>query len=162
MRRTLFTHPIVVTIAVIILAVLLAFAIIDFSHPVDPKDGETVTVQVDKDSVKAKVAAAPQSQETGLAGTPPLTDQEGMLFVFDQPAIQTFWMKGMTYPIDIIWIEDETVSEVSANVAPVAAGTPDAAIPKISSPYPVNRVLEVPAGWAAKHNIQPGDPLKIK
>lgn len=160
--KRFFSHPIAITVIVIIVAVAMAIALIDFSTPGRPSDGETTVVQVDQSQVRAKVAVSPQSQQTGLAGSPQLNDEEGMLFIFDQPAIQQFWMKGMTYPIDIIWIEGETVSEVTPNVPPPAAGTPDSALPTYKSQYPVDTVLEVAAGWAAAHNIQPGDPFKIK
>lgn len=159
--KKLFHNPLVITLAAFVLGAAVLGGVAVVSQPPSLDDGNTVTVRVDRDTVKAPVAATEASRATGLANTPALGAEQGMLFVFEQSDVHSFWMKGVEYPIDIIWIEDETVSEVTPNVPPAAAGTPDDALPRYQSQFPVNRVLEVPAGWAAQHNVQPGDPVRI-
>lgn len=160
-KRRLLVHPITITLLVLGVAVLLLAALASISGSPSLTDGATVKVKVDRSTVTTPVAASLASQAKGLSVIPSLTDEQGMLFVFEQSALQEFWMKGLTYPIDIIWIDQETVSEVTPNVQPAEPNTADESLPRYKPQYPVNRVLEVPAGWAARHNIQPGDPVHI-
>jgi uncharacterized membrane protein (UPF0127 family) len=81
-----------------------------------------------------------------------------MLFVFDGPQTQTFWMHGMLFPIDIIWILDDMVVGVTEN-APIP--TSQFETPTFSSPSPINRVLEVAAGTALKNGIVVGSKVEI-
>lgn len=160
-RQRLLTHPVTITLAVLGVAVVALVALVSVSGNPSLSDGSTVTVKVDRSTVTVPVAASLASQAKGLSGTPSITDEQGLLFVFERSELQEFWMKGLTYPIDIIWIDQETVSEVTPNVQPAEPNTADEALPRYRPQFPVNRVLEVPAGWAARHNIQPGDPVRI-
>jgi uncharacterized membrane protein (UPF0127 family) len=94
-----------------------------------------------------------------------------MLFVDEVAERQTFWMKGMRFCIDIVWIE---VTEVGAaavrgaqiagaaeSVCPDPPGTPDAERARYASPVPVRYVLEVPAGWLKAHGLGVGAPVRI-
>ena len=61
-----------------------------------------------------KVATTEEEREKGLQGVTTLADNEGMLFIFDEPDKVSFWMKGTEIPLDIIFInEDQEVMQVS-------------------------------------------------
>ena len=79
-----------------------------------------------------------------------------MLFVYSDHLTRTYWMKGMRFPIDIVWIDRGRVTGVVRN-APVPHGRP----PLYSSVGPADHVLEMPAGWAARHGTKRGDPVSI-
>lgn len=160
MKRFL-SSPFGITLAIIVAAALAMAALTFLTRAPSLGDGKKVTVQVDKATVEATVAATEASRRQGLAGTQPLGEKNGMLFIFSESNLHPFWMKGVTYPIDIIWIENDTVSEVLPNVPPAAAGVPDEALPKYQPAFPVSKVLEVASGWAARNGIQPGDPVRI-
>ena len=83
-----------------------------------------------------------------------------MYFVLtnDAPRI---WMKGMRFPLDLVWIDDDRVVDVTADV-PDQPGTPDAQLPIYSPSQPANRVLEVNAGWAKRNGVQPGDRVRLE
>lgn len=125
------------------------------------EDGKPARVKVDRAKLEVQVVGNDQSRSRGLAGTPSLDESHGMLFLFPSAQQPAIWMKGVQYPIDIIWINNGTVIEVTPNVPPVAAGTPDAAMPLYQPAGVVTQVLEVAAGWAARNNVQPGDPLRV-
>jgi len=95
------------------------------------------------------LAITPADQQRGLMGRTSLSEDEGMLFIFPQAAEQTFWMKGMLIPIDIIWIYGGKVTGVTADNKP-AEQLSRVLYP---SPGPVSAVLEVAAGWAERHGI---------
>jgi uncharacterized membrane protein (UPF0127 family) len=80
-----------------------------------------------------------------------------MLFTYPDRRLRTFWMRGMRFPIDIVWINADRVTGVERNV-PV----PEGGVPLYRSDGPVDRVLEVGAGWAARNEIRAGDPVVIR
>ena len=64
-----------------------------------------------------KVATTEEEREKGLQGVTTLADNEGMLFIFDEPDEVSFWMKDTEIPLDIIFIdEDQEVMQVSEGV----------------------------------------------
>lgn len=107
--------------------------------------------------VYVDIADTPALREQGLSGRKILKDNEGMLFVFDTPTKPGFWMKEMNFPIDIIWINEESlVADVSENLLP-------SSYPQIFSPRTeIKYVLEVPAGFVKKNNVKIGDKMIIR
>lgn len=110
-------------------------------------DGYSVMVQVVK-SNKAK--------RKGLSDRQSLGSDKGMLFVYNNFEKHTFWMKDMLFPIDIIWIENDKVVGYDENLLPEY---PAKTI--YSSDFPINRVLEVNAGFVREHGLEIGDLLDI-
>ena len=101
-----------------------------------------------------------ESRRKGLAGKKGLDDNEGMLFMFPQKKRHQFWMQGMTFPIDIIFINDDTVTDISKNAQPLDPENLN--YPLFSPSQDVNYVLEVNAGEADKNNIKPGDKVQFQ
>jgi uncharacterized membrane protein (UPF0127 family) len=110
-------------------------------------------------TLNVEVAADEASRQLGLGGRDSLATDRGMLFLLpdDSPS---FWMKGMRFPLDMIWIRDGRVVDVSANVPP--PGDSSTPLPTYSPDRPANRVLEVNAGWAAEHRIRRGDAVRVR
>jgi uncharacterized membrane protein (UPF0127 family) len=117
----------------------------------------TVAVHVGGATVEAEVAAGTKARERGLGGRRSLAEGRGMLFVYSDRLTRTYWMKGMRFPIDIIWIDRGRVTGVERNV-PVPQGY----LPLYYSGGPADRVLEVPAGWAGRHGTKRGDRVVIE
>lgn len=93
----------------------------------------------------------PEKRMQGLSGRPALGAYEGMLFIFPEEGIYSFWMKDMLFPIDIIWLSSNlSVVHIAKHVNP--ASYPDLFTPPSAAQY----VLEVPAGFADKHAIDLG------
>ena len=106
--------------------------------------------------VQVAFAKTEAEREQGLSDTQPLADNQGMLFFYDTPVIPYFWMKDMRYDLDMIWIEDGTVADISADAK--VSDFPKTYNPKV----PVSYVLEVNAGFAALHGIVIGSPVDIE
>jgi uncharacterized membrane protein (UPF0127 family) len=113
-----------------------------------------VSIYFPQGSVYARIATSSADLERGLSGTSSLSEDEGMLFVFDIIGERGFWMRDMAYPIDIVWINsDKTVIGISSDIDP---GTyPNIFFP----PGPVKYVLELNAGFAEENKIATGTPL---
>ncbi|MEX1113267.1 MAG: DUF192 domain-containing protein [Patescibacteria group bacterium] len=159
-RRTL-RNPVITAALIILAAALITLITVILTTPPELTDEARVTVRIDRAEVLAEVAASAEKQARGLGGRESLGNGEGMLFVYAEADTPSFWMKGVTFPIDIVWIRRDTVTDVTAEVPPPKPGTPDAELPRYRPPGPVDRVLEVNAGWAEEHSIQPGDPVRI-
>ena len=116
-------------------------------------------VQVGEATVLADIAGDAESRQRGLSGRESLDEREGMLFLLanDSPS---FWMKGMRFAIDIVWIRDGRVVDVTADVPPPRGS--NASLPTYSPDRPANRALEVSAGWAAEHGITRGDVVRVR
>ena len=103
-----------------------------------------------------EVADTKESLIQGLSGRKSLEENSGMYFVLGEKKIATFWMRDMTFPLDIIWIEDGKIVEINEN-APVPTND---ITPTYTSTQPVTHVLEVNAGFASKHNIELGSTVE--
>lgn len=121
----------------------------------------TGTVTVGDVPVTVELAVAPAEQARGLGYRAGLEPGTGMLFVNDESSIRTFWMKGMRFCIDIVWIEGGQVVGAAESVCPAPPGTADAEQPRYRSPVPVRYVLEVPAGWLDANGLGVGSPVTI-
>jgi uncharacterized membrane protein (UPF0127 family) len=94
--------------------------------------------------------------EKGLSVKDKLKENEAMLFVFEESAKRSFWMKDMKFPIDIIWLDSNgTVVHIEHNLQPCImtfAFMCPSYIPDDDSLY----VLETVAGFSKKHGIKVG------
>ncbi|MEZ4180001.1 MAG: DUF192 domain-containing protein [Candidatus Doudnabacteria bacterium] len=125
----------------------------------------TVQIQIADQTITAEVASTQKQKERGLSYRKSLEPNSGMLFDFsNQPKfIPSFWMKGMNFDLDLIWIEDQTIIDISHQVtAPSSNQIPNNQLPTYSPSKAVNFVLEVPSGWAQQHNIDVGQTIEIK
>lgn len=90
---------------------------------------------------------------------------EGMLFLFGKPEKRSFWMAGMNFPLDIIWINENKIVAVSKNIQPPKLSlslSKSNELPAIVSPsVEADKVLELSAGAVEKFNIKIGDKIKI-
>lgn len=119
-------------------------------------------VSVNGREVKVELADTDEKRTKGLSGVSTLAENTGMLFVFNPQNVQpTFWMKDTLIALDIIWINDNKVVKIDANVQPPKAGTADAQLIKYSPGQPVDYVLEVPGGYSAIHSTMVGNPVDL-
>jgi len=96
-----------------------------------------------------QVAHTPQELETGLMFRRQMPSHEGMLFVFEQPGVQCFWMKNTFLPLTAAFIAaDGSI----VNLADMDPMTED----NHCSNKPVRYVLEVNQGWFAQRHIRAG------
>jgi uncharacterized membrane protein (UPF0127 family) len=109
-------------------------------------------------AIQVQVPMTTATQQQGLAGRTNLSDGEGMLWIFNKPDRPTFWMKGMKIDLDFIWLKDNQIVEIMANVT--SPKTVDD-LPLYQPSVPVNAVLEVAAGFVGRHSINVGDVIRI-
>ncbi|HEU5433848.1 MAG TPA: DUF192 domain-containing protein [Thermomicrobiales bacterium] len=124
-------------------------------------DRQTATITVGTTPLTVELAITPAERERGLGYRSGLEPGTGMLFIDDSAKVQTFWMKGMRFCLDIVWIDGTQIVGAAQSVCPMPYGTPDNQLPIYSSPEPVQYVLEVPAGWLAANGYGAGTPVEL-
>ena len=127
-------------------------------------DGETslpyeAELCVNAARIRVVVADTQAERAAGLSGYASLPDDAGMLFVFAEPTQPSFWMKGMTFALDIIWIRDNAVVQIHAAVPPPPPDTADDQLPRYRPDEPITHVLELTAGSAARYGITVGSRI---
>lgn len=143
----------------LLLVILAAVYFLVFSFFNFGSRGESA-LKINGREIKIEIADNPLARARGLAGRDGIGDDEGMLFVFNEPAIQRFWMKGMRFSIDIIWIRENTVVGFEENV-PAEPGVSDENLKIYSSPEVVEKVLEMKAGSVRAFDIKIGDRVEF-
>lgn len=140
----------VTTAAVVIIAWMMIAL-----ESVDPN--KATIILPDNTVIQTQVARTVPDKVKGLSGRSSLGRKDGMLFVYDKPEIQTFWMQGMMFDIDIIWLNKGKIIGIETGVPAPKNGE----IERRSSGEPVDMVLEVNAGFATEYGLSPGDNLDI-
>ncbi|MDB5896642.1 MAG: hypothetical protein JWP41_244 [Ramlibacter sp.] len=103
--------------------------------------------------IDAQVAATPEQRMTGLMHRKEMPQHEGMLFVFEEPTPQCFWMKNTLLPLAIAFVAD---NGTIVNIDEMAPQTLDSHC----STKPVRYVLEMNKGWFARKGIKAGAKLE--
>lgn len=114
-----------------------------------------VKLQAGMYQIDAQVALTPEQRQTGLMYRAEMPTHEGMLFVFEQPSPQCFWMKNTLLPLTAAFVADDGTI---VNLADMKPQTTDSHC----SAKPVRFVLEMNQGWFAKRSIKPGYKLAGK
>lgn len=105
------------------------------------------------------VAVTTLEKERGLSYRRSMSEDHGMLFVYDHPEQYQFWMKGMKFPLDFIWIRGKTIVDISQHVLPpVGNEQPQVVVPKVS----VDKILEINEGIVQKYGIHIGDSVTFQ
>ena len=103
--------------------------------------------------IQAEVAQTDAQRQIGLMNRPQMATNTGMLFIFDQPATQCFWMKNTLLPLSIAFVADDGTV---VNIDDMKPQTLDSHC----STKAVRFVLEMNQGWFAKRGIKAGAKLK--
>lgn len=138
-------------VGIIIIAILANYI---FSEVISAQGNVIKRVYVRDILVKAELVKTETRIEKGLAGRENLSEGRGMLFAMPENDVQRFWMKGMRFAIDIIWIENGRVTGCEKNISPDD--------PRVfSPPGDAGYVLEAPEGFCDRYGIKVNDGVRI-
>jgi hypothetical protein len=105
--------------------------------------------------VVAEVARSQEEREQGLMYREELADGTGMIFVFDDMDVRSFWMENTYVPLDIAFMDASyTVLNID-HMKPLTTDGHDSAGPAMF-------VLEVPDGWFEAHGVRRGDRATVE
>lgn len=103
--------------------------------------------------IDAQVALTPEQRQVGLMFRKQMPQAEGMIFVFEQPTEQCFWMKNTILPLTAAFVADD------GTIVNLADMKPQTTSPHCSA-KPVRYVLEMNQGWFTKKGIKVGAKLQ--
>ncbi len=132
-------------------AALLALAV-PAGAQTGPQKLPTVRLNAGMHLIQAEVAQTPDERATGLMFRETMGANEGMLFAFEQPGTQCFWMKNTLLPLSIAFLADDGTV---VNIADMQPKTLDSHC----SERPVRYVLEMNQGWFAKRGVKAGSRI---
>ena len=115
----------------------------------EPQNLAATTLKVGMHSIRAQLAITPQQRQIGLMHRREMPSHEGMLFVFDEPSRQCFWMRNTLIPLTIAYLADDGTVVNLADMQPQSDESH-------CSAKPVRFALEMNQGWFAKRGIKPG------
>lgn len=117
---------------------------------INDKESNLVDITIGDKKYKVEIADTPEKQEKGLMGRKSLPEDQGMLFIYDEPQDLSYWMKDTLISLDIIFIDDDM------EVVSVKQGQPMSEEPITEND--VQYVLEV----NSNSGIEEGDQLVVE
>jgi uncharacterized membrane protein (UPF0127 family) len=116
-------------------------------------DLQRLVIQAGMFQIDAQIAQTPEQRQIGLMFRKDMPTHEGMLFVFEEPQKQCFWMKNTLLPLTAAFVDEDGVIVNTADMQPQTTESH-------CSDKPVRFVLEMNQGWFAKKKIGKGYKLK--
>ena len=116
----------------------------------------TLSIETDSETLSfdIEIADEPQERSRGLMFREELDEDEGMLFVYPDPQIASFWMKNTLIPLDMLFIDTE------GRIESIARETTPLSLKSVLSDGQVISVLEIFGGQADVLGIDVGDTVK--
>jgi uncharacterized membrane protein (UPF0127 family) len=106
--------------------------------------------------VTAELAITEQEKLLGLMFRDEILSDQGMLFVYEEKGYHSFWMKNVSFPIDIIWLDEEKrIIHIIQSVPPCLAED----CPSYRPEKPAQYVLELKAGKVTEEGLELYDRL---
>lgn len=124
-------------------------------------DHQQVLLVFENNMLTAEVVNTPASITQGLSGREQI-GADGMLFVLGSLQTPLFWMKEMKFGLDLVWIREMTIVDISHNVPAPEPGTPLTELPRYQPNQPVDMVFEIPAGHAESLDLTIGSSFTIQ
>ena len=124
--------------------------------PARPRPRVLVETASGTHAVTVEVARSDEERARGLMNRTRLDPDAGMLFVFAESDDHSFWMKNTFLPLDMIFVDEQ------GRVAGVLENVPPLSTEARTIGRPSRYVLEVNAGWSARHGVQRGDAVRFE
>jgi uncharacterized protein len=164
-QRPFFPNPVYIISGIVLLAVILILVINPFSKKESTdteymfkKDGEltfTDSLNNVKTKIDIQIANNDFDRELGLMFRKQMDENKGMLFIFPEEARQSFWMRNTLISLDMIFIN------ALNRIVTIHKNTQTLSDQSYPSTAPAKYVLEVNAGYCAKHDIKEGDKINF-
>ena len=154
-------HPLIfTTFGILLLATACQQSPTVTSHSATPirKTGQpklkTMKLWMGAHEIVSELALTAKQRQDGMMHRTNMGTMEGMLFVFNRPSSQGFWMKNTIVPLDAAYIDPEGVIREIYPLEPLNETPVD------SQSSDIQYVLEMNQGWFSNHNVRVG--MKIR
>jgi len=113
----------------------------------------TYPLKIKGHGLRAELANTEETRRTGLMHRRSMADNQGMLFVYEQPGLHAMWMKNTLIPLSVAFLDRDGRI---INIEDMQPETLDAHGAAAEASYS----LEMNQGWFAKRGIKPGDRVE--
>jgi hypothetical protein len=122
------------------------------------KEPPPASVRIGGRTWTVELATTRQQRYAGLSGRTSLQPDKGMLFIYPQPAVMKFCMRGCSIPIDIVYIgaDGRVLNVYEMQVEPGLSG-----LAEYSSHLPARYALELAGGTIRQAGIKVGDAVEF-
>lgn len=99
----------------------------------------TRNVKIDNKTYRLLIADSPEEHSKGLMNVKKLNNAGGMIFLFKDSQVRTFWNQNTLVDLDLYWMQNDKVvgksflPSIETTKAPIT----------VSSKLPVNQVVEI-------------------
>lgn len=124
-----------------------------------PKFSKT-KVRLASKIIEVEVADEPEEWSHGLMFKKSMHEDEGMLFVFPNSEIRSFWMKNTFIPLTIGYFDSNRRLINTVDMKPVKSEM-ESNLPSYKSEAPAKYALEMNQGWFKKNQVKPGEVFHI-
>jgi uncharacterized membrane protein (UPF0127 family) len=108
---------------------------------------------VGNERITAEIAEKPNDRHRGLMFRESMPENHGMLFLFDEEIVRSFWMKNTPLPLSIAY------ADASGTIVHIADMEPHSER-LVSSQRPARYALEMNQGWFRRHGVYAGDAIR--
>lgn len=119
------------------------------------KDGELTFLDSNRivTKIDIQIAQTEFDRELGLMFRKSMDENQGMLFIFPDVQVRSFWMRNTIIPLDMIFIDStKTILNIAKSTTPYSDNS-------YTSVGPAKYVLEVNGGFADRHQIRQGEKV---
>lgn len=160
-KNTALTRTIIIVLAIIVVGYFVYDNLIKSNEPKVEyykftKEGEltfTDSLGTLKAKIDLEIADTEYERELGLMNRNEMKENEGMLFIFPEQKVLTFWMRNTLISLDMIFVNDQK------KIVMIHKYTKTLSDQSYSSTLPAKYVVEVVGGFTDKHSIKVGDKI---
>jgi len=153
----------IIIISILIIALVAIYFLFFRKKSTGPqfvKEGEVTFLKKDSmqfvKKIDVEVAKTPPRRSQGLMYRSSMDEDNGMLFIFDRPDKESFWMKNTIITLDIMFIDSVGVIDtIYRKTTPFSEHS-------LPARRKVQFVVEVNGGWADKNGVKESDLIEFK
>ncbi|MFW0776741.1 MAG: DUF192 domain-containing protein [Rickettsiales bacterium] len=135
----------------LIIVLLLVFWAIAPANNTEPL---AIHTQNGPKAFKVEIPETKEEKQKGLMHRTSMPANHGMLFIWEKDIVATMWMKNTFIALDMLFIDS------TGHIVYIADNTKPESLTPITANKPVRAVLELAAGTAKAHMIEPGDRVE--
>ena len=145
----------------LLLAMLWTLPLFSFDYSRDRRPKfKKQQISVANKKITVEIADSELKRGYGLMFVEKMPQDEGMLFIFEQPEVQSFWMKNTLIPLSIGYFDKNLKLIIALELQRESLVLKT--LPGYSSKEPALYALEMNKNWFTDNGIKPGAKLNLK
>ena len=154
-KNKIWKKMLAIVICLVIFGIVSAVVYKKQTSHLDKYENKTTEIILGQERFSAEIVKSSEEREKGLSGRKSLCQKCAMIFLFEDSAARSFWMKDMHFDLDILWINKDKIVEISPNIS-----HENGEREVINFVGKANKVIEINAGMSEMLGLRVGDELQ--